>query len=115
MLAAAKNGDPADNQTALAIASLASQPVAALNGASLDDTYQNMITGIATQTNTAQSNATAAAAVQSTLQAQRDSLSGVNLDEEAINLMKQQQAYQGAAQLINVVNQLMQTIIGIAT
>ena len=115
LLAAAKNGDPADNQTALAIAALPSQPIAALNGASLDDNYQNMITGIATQTNTAQSNATAAQAVQSTLQAQRDSLSGVSLDQEAINLMRQQTAYQGAAQLINVVNQLMQTVIGIVT
>jgi flagellar hook-associated protein 1 FlgK len=112
MLAAAKNGDPADNQTALAIASMASQPVVALNGTSLDDTYQAMITGIATQTATAQSNAQAATAVQNTLQAQRDSVSGVSLDEEAINLIKQQQAYQGAARLINVVNQLMQTLIG---
>jgi flagellar hook-associated protein 1 FlgK len=113
MVAAAQNGEPNDNQTALALASLSSQPIASLNGASLDDTYQNMITGVATQVNTASSNATAAQAVQSTLQAQRDSLSGVSLDEEAINLMKQQEAYQGAARLINVVNQLMQTIIGL--
>ena len=54
MVAAAQNGEPNDNQTALAIASLSSQPIASLNGASLDDTYQNMITGIATQANTAQ-------------------------------------------------------------
>jgi flagellar hook-associated protein 1 len=111
LLAAAQNGDPGDNKTALAIASLASQPIKSLGGASLNDTYQTMINGVATQAATAQSNAQAAQAVQDTLQSQRDSISGVSMDEEAINLMKQQQAYQGAARLINVVNQLMQTML----
>jgi len=110
LLAAAKNGDPTDNQTALAIASLASQPAATLNGASLNDTYQSMIDGIASQTNAAQTNAQAAQTVQTALQAQRDSLSGVSLNEEAVNLIKQQQAFMGASRVINVVNQMMQTL-----
>ncbi|HEY2585288.1 MAG TPA: flagellar hook-associated protein FlgK [Tepidisphaeraceae bacterium] len=111
LLAAAQNGDPGDNQTAVAIAGLASQPISGLGGASLNDNYQSMINGIATQAATAQSNAQAAQSVQDTLQSQRDSISGVSMDEEAVNLMKQQQAYQGAARLINVINQLMQSII----
>jgi flagellar hook-associated protein 1 len=111
LLAAAQNGDPGDNQTAVAIAAIASQSITTLGGASLNDTYQSMINGIATQAATAQSNAQAAQSVQDTLQSQRDSISGVSMDEEAINLMKQQQAYQGAARLINVVNQLMQTML----
>lgn len=111
LLAAAQNGDPGDNQTAVAIAALSSQPIASLGGASLNDTYQTMINGVATQAAAAQSNAQAAQSVQDTLQSQRDSISGVSMDEEAINLMKQQQAYQGAARLINVVNQLMQSMI----
>jgi len=112
LLAAAKNGDSTDNQTAVAIANLTSQPVTALGGTSLNDTYQSMINGVATQVSTAQNNADAAQAVQNSLQAQRDSLSGVSLDEEAMNLMKQQRAYQGAAKLVSVVDQLMQTLIG---
>ena len=111
LLAAARNGNPADNQTALAIAGLASKPVTALNGSSISDTYQEMIDGVSTQTAEAKTNAEAAKSVQDTLQAQRDSLSGVSLDEEAVNLMKQQQAYQGAARLINIVNQLMNTLV----
>jgi flagellar hook-associated protein 1 FlgK len=111
LLAAAKNGDPADNQTALAIAGLSSKPITSLNGSSIDDTYQAMIDGVSTQTAEAKTNADAAQSVQDTLQAQRDSLSGVSLDEEAVNLMKQQQAYQGAARLINIVNQLMNTLV----
>ena len=38
--------------------------------------------------------------MQDTLQAQRESLSGVSLDEEAVNLIRQQRAFQGAARLI---------------
>jgi flagellar hook-associated protein 1 FlgK len=111
LLAVAKNGDPADNQTALAIASLSSQSIPALNGASLDDTYQAMVNGVGSQVAAATASAAAAQAVQTTLQSQRDSLSGVNVDDEAISLMKQQQAYQGAAQLINVVNQMMTSLL----
>lgn len=111
LLNAAQNGDPADNQTALTLASLATQPIASLGGASLNDTYQSMINGVATQLSSANSNAQAAQSVQTTLQSQRDSLSGVSIDNETINLLKQQQVYQGGAQLINIVNQLMQTLI----
>jgi flagellar hook-associated protein 1 FlgK len=113
-LAAARNGDAGDNQTAVAISQLGTQPSAALNGQSLNDNYQSMINGVSTQLATATSDAQAAQSVQSALQAQRDSVSGVSIDDEAIKLMKQQQAYQGAAQLINVVNTLMQTVIGLA-
>jgi flagellar hook-associated protein 1 FlgK len=112
MLAAAKNGHPDDNQTALAIAALGTQPVANLSGQSLNDTYQAMINGVAAQASTAKTNAQAAQAVQSTLQGQRDALSGVSIDEETVNLLKQQQAFMGASKLISVVNQLMQTMIG---
>lgn len=111
LIAAAQNGDAADNTNAQAMAALATQPIAALNGASLNDTYQSMINGIATQVSTAKNNATATSDVQNTLQSQRDSLSGVSLDEETVNLLQQQTAYQGAAKLISVVDQMMQTLM----
>ena len=111
MLAAAKNGDSADNQTALAIAALATQPVAGLNGTSLNDSYQAIINGVAAQTAAAKTNAQATLTVMNTLQAQRESLSGVSLDEEAVNLMKQQRAFQGAAKLVTTVNDMMQTVL----
>jgi flagellar hook-associated protein 1 FlgK len=40
------------------------------------------------------------------------SISGVNLDEEAANLIKYQQAYQAAAQVISVAGTLFDTLIG---
>jgi len=45
------------------------------------------------------------------LQNQRDSVSGVSLDEEMTNLMKHEQAYQAAARMVATVDDLMQTIL----
>ncbi len=42
-----------------------------------------------------------------------ESLSGVNLDEEAANMMRYQQAYQASAQMIQVSNKLFDTLIGV--
>jgi flagellar hook-associated protein 1 FlgK len=113
LLAAAKNGEPADNQTARAIADLEGQSIKSLNGSTLKDTYQAMINGVATQAAAAKTNATAAQNVQDTLESQREALSGVSLDEEAVNLMREQRAFQGAARLISAVNEMMDTVMNL--
>jgi len=56
--------------------------------------------------------AEAAGVVKETLESQREALSGVSLDEEAVNLMRQQRAFQGAARVVAVVDELMKTILG---
>jgi flagellar hook-associated protein 1 FlgK len=113
LLAAAKNGEKGDNQTALAIAALETKSIASLSGVSLKDNYESIVNGVATSASSAKTSAEAATVVQQTLQAQRESLSGVSLDEEAVNLMRQQRAYQGAARLISVVNELMDEMLNI--
>jgi flagellar hook-associated protein 1 FlgK len=111
LLAAAKNGEPADNQTARSIADLESQSIKSLDGATLKDTYQSMVNGVATSAASAKTNSEAAQTVQQTLESQREALSGVSLDEEAVNLMKEQRAFQGAARLITAVNEMMDTVM----
>ncbi|MBW3550379.1 MAG: flagellar hook-associated protein FlgK [Proteobacteria bacterium] len=44
--------------------------------------------------------------------AERESVSGVNLDEEAANLLRYQQAYQAAAQIISTADTIFQTLLG---
>ena len=43
--------------------------------------------------------------------AQRRSVSGVNLDEEAANLLRYQQAYQASAQLVRIANDMFRTLL----
>lgn len=111
LLAAAINGERGDNQTAVAIAALESKGLVSLGGASLKQAYETMVNGVATQAAAAKTNAAAATTVRQTLEAQREALSGVSLDEEAVNLIKQQRAFQGAAKLISTVNEMMQTLL----
>jgi flagellar hook-associated protein 1 FlgK len=112
-IAAAMNGNPGDNQTALAISQLGTQTQQALGGTTLNAAYQSMIDGMASTTAAATNQVTATQEVQSTLQSQKDSLSGVSLDEEAINLIKQQQAYQGAARLVSTIDAMMASLFAI--
>ena len=45
------------------------------------------------------------------LDTRRESISGVSIDEELINMIKFQQAYNAAARLIGVVDELLDTVI----
>jgi len=54
----------------------------------------------------------AQSAIHSQVTAERESISGVNLDEEAANLLRYQQAYQAAAQVIATADTLFQSLLG---
>lgn len=113
LLAAARNSSPGDNQTALAIAALDTQKFESAGGLTLRQIYDTMISNIAASTSSAKTVAEGTALVLQTLEAQREALSGVSLDEESINLIKQQRAFQGAARIISTVDELMQTVLNL--
>jgi flagellar hook-associated protein 1 FlgK len=113
LLAASKNGQPADNQTARAIATLETTALGTLSDGTLNVTYDAMVNRVSVITASAKNAAEASHVVQDTLFNQREALSGVSMDEEAINLMRQQRAFQGASRLIAVVNDLMDQVMGL--
>jgi flagellar hook-associated protein 1 FlgK len=78
---------------------------------SLNDTTNRLISNIGVLTQQAQQNRDAQQVVQDQAKSELDSISGVNLDEEAANLIRYQQAYQAAAQLIGVANTLFDTLL----
>lgn len=100
-----------DNSNARALAALASFGV--LNGGqtSISAGYTALVTRVGTQTQGAQLSRDAAAAIHTQTLTERDSLSGVNLDEEAADLLRWQQAYQAAAQLIATANTLFDSLL----
>jgi flagellar hook-associated protein 1 FlgK len=113
LLAASKNGQPGDNQTAKAIAALETTKVGALNDRTLKETYEASVNDVATRVSGARTDANASAAIRDTLANQKDAVSGVSLDEEAMNLMRYQRAYQAAARVISTADEMMQTILDI--
>ena len=115
LIAAARTGDPGDNKTALAIARWAPSRSPRSKARRLNGTYQSMINGVSVATATANTDQQAAQSVQDTLQSQQQAASGVSLDEETVNMLQQQTAYAGAAKLISVVDDMMQTLLDITT
>jgi len=107
------NGSGNDNLTAQAIANLGDAPQAGLNGSSLSVAYGSLIANVGAAASGATTNAAAATSVQQTLTAQQQTLGGVSTDEEAINMLLEQRAYQGAARLISTIDQMMQTLLAI--
>jgi len=115
-LAAIDPGPPeVANGIPLALAQLSAPQDAAdeINGASFTDYYGNM----ATEVGSALSDATSQQTVQqsSVAQAQnlRQQVSGVNLDEEAMEVVEFERAYQANAQLVTVLDQLTDDTVNI--
>jgi flagellar hook-associated protein 1 len=92
-----------------ALAGLASQPV--VSGQSLDDGYANLVTTIGNYGQDAQAAATAAQGVLTMAQQNQQSIAGVNLDQQATELVAYQQAYQAAAQVIASAQVMFQSLI----
>jgi flagellar hook-associated protein 1 FlgK len=78
---------------------------------SINSAANELVTNIGIQTSQSQSGATAQQAVLTDASNAQQSVSGVNLDEEAANLVQYQQAYQAAAQVINVSSTLFKSLL----
>ncbi len=107
-IAAGLTSDPGDGDNAARLAALGDQtPLASLGGRSLLGYHQQLVADVAVWTGGARDAAAAHEVVFQSLTAQRESLSGVSIDEEAVNLMQYQRAFQGASRFISVVNELL--------
>jgi flagellar hook-associated protein 1 len=107
-------GGTGDNGNALLIAGLATQSVAMSSGNSTFSEFFNSLvgkSGVAAQT--AERGATQSSAGIKQLEEMRDSAAGVSLDEELANLIAYQKSYEGAAKLINVGTEMLNTVLSL--
>ncbi|KEA64322.1 Flagellar hook-associated protein FlgK [Marinobacterium lacunae] len=98
-----------DNRNALSMAEL--QYSKLVDGASYQDYYAVMVQSVGSLTAIAQTNSDAAKSLLDANINQRSSVSGVSLDEEAANLVKFQQAYSAASQLISTWQEMFDTLL----
>ena len=73
--------------------------------------YRDVVTTVANQVASLNRSAATSQAVSNAAVAVRDSVVGVNLDEEMTNMMTEQRAYQAAARVISVVDEMMNTLL----
>lgn len=109
--AAASGANVGDNSNLLALIDLREANTLKAGNASYYDVYNGVVTDVAVQTRRANSSATTESALLSSAQERQSSLQGVNLEEEAANLIRYQQAYQAAAQIIATANEAFDTLL----
>ncbi|MDR5906061.1 flagellar hook-associated protein FlgK [Franzmannia qiaohouensis] len=101
-----------NNRNALAMQGL--QDVSLVGGtSSVSQAYGSMVSDVGNRTNIVQVNLDAQQGLTDQLRAVQQSESGVNLDEEAANLIRYQQYYQANARVIDIGSSLLDTILGL--
>ena len=112
MIASAAVGEgPTGNSNALILSALATGPIVA--GQSPSDFFAGLMGQIGNATAAAKADNTSQQATLSQLTTQRNMLSGVSLDEEAANLTNYQRAYEAAAKIFSIVDQMMATSLNL--
>lgn len=104
-------GGVGDNTNAVALAGLQTLNVIDNATASLQEALGGVVFQVGNATRDAEVSEQAFGALLAQAEARRESVSGVNLDEEAANLLRFQQAYQASARIISVADELFKTLL----
>ncbi len=104
-------GGTGDNRNALLMNDMSTAKLLQGGTASYSDSYNGLVADVATGTRQAELGSLSNSRLLQQTLATRESISGVNLDEEAANLVRFQQAYQAAAQVIATAGSLFDTLL----
>lgn len=102
---------PGDNRKAIEIANLQYQLVMSANTVTYNDYYSSLVRDAGNEVLISDAYYNHQSNMLAQLENQRESVSGVSLDEEMINLIKFQNAYTAAAKLITTADEMMQTVL----
>jgi flagellar hook-associated protein 1 len=111
--AAGVSGAAGDGSIALSVARLAKQANATLNNQTFGNAYGQMVTNLGNALSGVNDQVANHGVVTSMLAKQRDSVSGVSMEEEMTNLMTFQKAYQASAQIISTVNAMLDVLVNL--
>ena len=109
--AAVQGQGSGDNSNATALAALATQPIA--NGLTPSNFYSNFVTALGSTISQVQTENTAQNASVTQLETTRDSLSSVNLNDEASFMQQFERSYQAASQVFTLLNTVMTSALNL--
>lgn len=114
-LKASDGGPAADNTLALAVSALANKKFSTASGDFIDGTfaqyYGGVVSGLGREVAGAEGRLQDQSNIEDLVRASRQSVSGVSLDEEMTDLMKYQRAFQASSRVINIIDQLLDTVV----
>lgn len=112
-LSSTRAGVPGNNQNGLALVALQSKSLTGLDNATLLDAYRKTATDLGVASQTASQRLDAEEIRHEQLQNFRAQVSGVSLDEELVNLLKYQRAFEAASRMIVAADEMMSTLISL--
>lgn len=111
--AAGVAGAVGDNQVALSLAQLGDRKIAALHGQSFSERYGQSVSEVGQALSSVNTQLDNQNVVERMLLSQRDSLGGVSLDEEMMDIVKFQKAFDASAKLIVTISEMLDTVINL--
>ncbi|MDF0666429.1 MAG: flagellar hook-associated protein FlgK [Nitrospira sp.] len=112
-LSSTRAGVPGNNQNGLALIALQSKTLTGLDNATLLDAYRKTATDLGVASQVASQRLDAEEIRHEQLQNFRAQVSGVSLDEELVNLLKYQRAFEAASRMIVAADEMMSTLISL--
>jgi flagellar hook-associated protein 1 FlgK len=107
----ANTGGAGDNRNALLLGALQTSNTLAGATTTYQGAYSQLVSSVGNKTNELNVTSTATGSLLTNLLQVQQSESGVNLDEEATNLLRYQQAYQAAGKVMQIASQLFNTLL----
>ena len=112
----ASDGGPAgDNTLALAVAQLANHTFSTAGGDAINGTFAKYFAGVVSNFGAVASRVSDQYEdqhnIENIVRAQRDTISGVSMDEELADLVKYQRSFQASSRVIQVIDELLDTIV----
>ncbi|MBI3097656.1 MAG: flagellar hook-associated protein FlgK [Planctomycetes bacterium] len=111
LVAAARSNTAGDNSNALALAQLREATVLEEGTATIEGFYQGVVGELAIDTREGKDRLKNQETLSEQLHHARERVSGVNLDEETVNMITHQRAFQAAARYIAIIDNLLDTLI----
>lgn len=111
--AADVTGGNGNNVNALLLADLQTQGTLNNNSTTYESAFAQIVSAVGNKTNELNVTGKASEALLAQTEAAQQAQSGVNLDEEAANLLRYQQAYQAAGKVMQIASSLFETLLTI--
>lgn len=109
--AASSGGIGADTENALALAAFGETPLEALNGDTLVHQYEDFVAEVTQASSVTKAVSEGFRVFQRTLEGQQLGLSGVSIDDEAVQMIAYQRAYQASARMIATLSELLSVLM----
>jgi flagellar hook-associated protein 1 FlgK len=106
-------GEDGNNQVALQLAQLAQKKHASIGNQTFAENYGQKVSRLGQSLSSANTQLTNQTIVEQMLSRQRDSVSGVSLDEEMTDLIKFQRAFEASARLIVTIDEMLVTVVNL--